>query len=174
MATYIVLRNKQVDNDRRVLTPEHLRHWFATHLKKVGVNIAAERRDPHELGAPVQVFAAGGPDERTDGARLVLARQSPGLHTAREILAEGLAGRALAMMLDYTQQGVTVRTMVDGVWIPRETRERESGDLALEALTLLFCLNPTDRQSRPPWIFTSDYESIRYAAAFSSQGTPCS
>ena len=80
----------------------------------------------------------------------------------------------MAMMLDYTQQGVTVRTMVDGVWIPRETSERESGDLALEALTLLFCLNPTDRQSRPPWIFTSDYESIRYAAAFSSQGTPCS
>ena len=66
----------------------------------------------------------------------------PGCCTAREILAEGLAGRATAIMLDYTQQGVAVRTMVDGVWIPREPRGREVGDPALESLKLLCGLNP--------------------------------
>ena len=71
---------------------------------------------------PVKLLPRGGPDERTDNARLLLARQSPGFGTAREILADGLAGRASAIMLDYTQQGVAVRTMIDGVWIPREAR----------------------------------------------------
>ena len=32
-----------VDNNQRVLTPEHLRYWFATKLSKVGVKIAAEK-----------------------------------------------------------------------------------------------------------------------------------
>ena len=172
LATYIVLRNKQVDNNLRVMTPEHLRYWFATKLNKIGVKVAAERRDPHELGAPVKLLPFGGPDERTDNARLLLARQSPGLGTAREILAEGLAGRASAIMLDYTQQGVAVRTMIDGVWIPREARPRETGDPALESLKLLCGLNPKDRQNRQAGTFAADYESARYTTIFTSQGTP--
>ena len=79
-----------MDNDQRVLTPEHLRYWFAMQLNKVGVKIAAEKRDPHEVGPPVKLSPQGGPDERTNNARLLLARQSPGLRAAREILAEGL------------------------------------------------------------------------------------
>ena len=126
LATYIVYRNCKVDNNRRVLTPEHLRYWFATQLGKIGVKMEAEKLDPHEAGPPVKVFGHSGIDERTDNARLVMARQSPGCSTAREILAEGLAVRATAFMLDYTQQAVAVRTMIDGVWIPaRAARPRD-------------------------------------------------
>ena len=94
LVAYILHRNGKVDNNLRVLTPEHLRYWFATRLNKLGMKIEAEKRDPHETGPPVKVFAHGGPDERADAARLILARQSPGLRTAREILADALAGRA--------------------------------------------------------------------------------
>ena len=162
-----------MDNDRRVLTPEHLRYWLATKLGKVGVKIAAEKPDPHESGPPVKLLPRGGPDERTDNARLLLARQSPGLHAAREIIAEGLAGRASAIMLDCTQQGVAVRTMVDGVWIAGEamrTRNRRPG--RWQSLKLLCGLNPQDRQSRQEGTFAAEYESVRYAATFASQGTP--
>lgn len=171
LGTYVILRNKQVDNDQRVLTPEHLRYWFATKLALVGVKIAAERADPLEAGAPVKLLPRGGPDERTDNARLLLTRQSPGFLAAREVLAEGLAGRASAIMLDYTQQGVAVRTMVDGVWIGRETRDRESGDAALESLKLLCGLNPKDRKTRQEGLFAAEYESARYLAVLTSQGT---
>lgn len=173
LATYIVLRNKTVDNNHRVLTPEHIRYWLATRLNKVGVKMNSERLDRHEKGPPVKLKAHGGADERTNNARLLLARQSPGLHTAREIIAAGLAGRASALMLDYSQQGVAVRRLVDGVWIPAgEVKDRELGDPALEALKMLSGLNPKDRQNRQEGTFVAEYEKIRYDVTFSSQGTP--
>ncbi|MBU4271940.1 MAG: Flp pilus assembly complex ATPase component TadA [Planctomycetes bacterium] len=171
LTTYIIYRNSRVEHNVRVLTPEHLRFWFATRLNKMGMKIEAEKLDPHETGPPVKVFAHGGPDERTGNSRLLMARQSPGLLTAREILAEGLAGRALAIMLDYTHQGASMRTMVDGVWIPRETRGRDAADPALESLKLLCGLNPQDRQGRQEGTFAAEYESARLVAAFASQGT---
>jgi type II secretory ATPase GspE/PulE/Tfp pilus assembly ATPase PilB-like protein len=172
LTTYIVYRNSKVDNNRRVMTPEHLRFWCATHLNKLGMKLETEKRDPHELGPPVKLLAQSGIDSQTDNARLLMARQSLGMLTAREILAEGLVGRATSFMLDYTPQGVTVRTLIDGVWIPHEPRTREAGDPALETLKLLCGLNPQDRQTRQEGTFALDYESRRYVASLVSQGTP--
>jgi len=171
LTVYIVQRNANLEHNQRVLTPEHLRFWAATRLNKMGMKIQAEKADPHETGPPVKVFAHGGPDEATNNARLLMARQSPGLRTAREILADSLASRASALMLDYTAQGATIRTMIDGVWIPRETRARDVADPALESLKLLCGLNPQDRQSRQEGAFAAEYESARLTAAFASQGT---
>lgn len=172
LASYIVYRNSKVENNQRVLTPEHLRYWFATNLNKLGAKIEVEKKDPHEAGPPIKVFARSGIDERTDNARLLLARQSPGLLTAREILADGLTVRAMAVMLDFTQQGVAVRTMIDGVWIAREGVGRDVGDPAIESLKLLCGLNPQDRQSRQTGGFSVEFESKKYEATLVSQGTP--
>ncbi|MEN6458389.1 MAG: ATPase, T2SS/T4P/T4SS family [Thermoguttaceae bacterium] len=172
LTTYILYRNSRVDNNQRVMTPEHLRFWFATNLNKMGMKLETERKDPHESGPPVRVFAHGGPDERTNAGRLLLARQSPGLTAAREILAEGLAGRAMAIMLDYTAQGAAMRTLVDGVWIPRDTRSRETADPALESLKLLCGMNPQDRQNRQQGGFRIECESLRMTATLMTQGTP--
>ncbi len=171
LTTYILYRNSKVDNNVRVLTPEHLRFWFATKLNAMGMNLATERPDPHEIGPPVKVFAHGGPDDPTNAARLAMARQSPGLFTAREILADALAGRATKIMLDYTQDATGVRTMIDGVWIPWEPRTREAGDSALESLKLLCGLNAQDRQNRQEGTFLAEFESNKYPAQFVSQGT---
>lgn len=171
LATYIIQRNAKVDNNRRVLTPEHLRYWFATKLNTLGMNFDVEKRDPHESGPPVKIFAHGA-DEQIHTARLMMARQSLGLRTAREILADALAGRATKIMLDYTQEATTIRTMIDGVWIPWEPRTREVSDPALESLKLLCGLNPQDRQSRQEGEFLAEYDSKDYPAGFASQGTP--
>ncbi|MEN6407820.1 MAG: ATPase, T2SS/T4P/T4SS family [Thermoguttaceae bacterium] len=172
LTAYVSYRNKQVGIDEQVLTPDHLRFWLASRLKKVGVKINAERRDMNESGVPLKLLAKGGLDERTDNARLLLARQSPGFGAAREILAEGVCGRASSIMLDFTQQGVAMRTMVDGVWIAREAKTREVGDPALESLKLLCGANPQDRKSRQAGEFGFEYESTRYSATLASQGTP--
>ena len=172
LTTYILHRNSKVENNRRVLTPEHLRYWFATRLNKVGAKIETEKPDPYEAGPPIKVFGRSGVDFITDNARLGLARQSLGMLPAREILAECLAGRAMAIMLDYSQEGVAVRTMVDGVWIARESRGRDVGDPALESLKLLCGLNPQDRQSRQEGGFLAEFEKKTYPAVFVSQGTP--
>jgi len=171
LVTYVLYRNAKVDNNQRVFTKEHLRYWFSVRLGKVGIKIEAEAPDPHTKGPPVNVRGRGGADRHEDQARTLAARQAPGLRTAREIIAGGLAYRASAIMLDYAQQGVAVRYMVDGVWLGREAIERETADPALEALKILANLNPQDRQGRQEGTFAAEYENIDYSGTLISQGT---
>jgi type II secretory ATPase GspE/PulE/Tfp pilus assembly ATPase PilB-like protein len=161
LTLYVLDRNVRVGEHMRVLTRGHLRYLLAEVVGKFGVRMAAESRDPNEEGSPVKVFARGGADAPADAARMLAARQSPGLPQAREILYEGLAGRATAIMLDFTPSAVTVRHMVDGVWMPREPRERETADPALESLKLLCGANPQDRQNRQEGKFGIEYVVIR-------------
>jgi type II secretory ATPase GspE/PulE/Tfp pilus assembly ATPase PilB-like protein len=171
LATYVILRNKQVERHQRVLTIPHIRYWLSLRLKVVGIHISAEALDPHETGPPVKLFARGGPTERDENIRLLSARQSPGLRTARQILAGALGFRATAVLLDYAPQGVAVRCMVDGVWLDREPQPREAADPALEALKLLCGLKPQDRQSRQEGPFAAEFDAIRYSATLTTQGT---
>jgi type II secretory ATPase GspE/PulE/Tfp pilus assembly ATPase PilB-like protein len=171
LTTFIILRNKKVTNDMRVMTPEHIRYWSAVNLNKIGFKIDYQKRDPHESGPPIKVFA-NDPDERTSGTRLVAARQAPGLLFARELLAEGLSNRATSIMFDFTQQGMAVNHMVDGVWLPREARDRETADPALVALKLLCGMNPQDRQSRQAGPFVCEFKGKKITATMASQGTP--
>ncbi len=168
---YVVYRNARVMLHQKVLTPDHLRYRFATLANKLGGHMAVEKADPHEIGPPVKIFAHGGPDEQSEGARLALARQTPGMTGAREILAEGLTARATAIMLDYTQQGAAMRTLIDGVWIPREGRSRETADPALESLKVLCGLNPQDRQARQQGKFLTEYQKAKLATSLAAQGT---
>ncbi len=172
LATYVIYRNSLVENDQRVGTPEHLRYWFATHLHRVGVKIEAEKPDPRNPNGPLKLFGHGGPDERTNNARLLLARQSPGLFISQEILADALANRGSAVMLDCTQQGASVNVMVDGVWIPSRSKPRELSDPAVEALKILCGLKAQERQGLQSGTFASEYQKVRSTATFTSQGTP--
>jgi general secretion pathway protein E len=172
LAAYIIIRNSKVTNDKQVLTPEHIRYVSAFYLNKLGMDIPYEKPDPHESGPPIKVFAHGGADDRVNNARLLAARQSPGLLLAREILADAMSFRATAIMLDYTAQAVGMNIMVDGMWIPRENMDRKEADPALISLKLLSGLNPQDRQSRQEGMFAAEYKSIRYLATLATQGTP--
>ena len=172
LATFIVIRNSKVTNDERVLTLEHIRYLSAFYLNRLGMDISYEKPDPHESGPPVKVFAHGGENETINGARLLAARQSPGLRSSREILADAFGFRATAIMLDFTQQSVAVNIMVDGVWLPREAMNREEADPALAALKLLSGLNPQDRQNRQEGAFAAEFNAIRFVATLATQGTP--
>ncbi len=168
---YIVSRNSQVLNDQRVFTKEHIRHWVAHKVSKIGIKMEAQTLDPHEKGPPVKLSARGAADPRQDGANLLAARQHPGLLHARTVIADGLSYRASAIMLEYTQQGVGVRVMVDGVWLPRESIDRETGDPALESMKVLCGLNAQDRQGRQNGKFAAEFESVNYMATMACQGT---
>ena len=119
----------------------------------------------------MKLLADSGADESTGNARLLLARQSSGWNGARQLLSEAFAGRASSLMLDYTQQGVAVRTMVDGVWLSAAEKQRETADSTLETLKLVCGLNPQDRQGRQEGTFFAEYNDVRHAATLASQGT---
>ncbi len=171
LGTYIFLRNSQVSNDQRVLTREHLRYVLASKMKTFGVKVDTEAPDPHRTGPPVVLSARGGANDRDNNARLLAARQAPGLKAARQIIADGLESRAASILLEYTQQAVGVRHLIDGVWHQREPEERETADPALEAMKILCGLKPDDRQSRQEGTFGAEYQSIHYEGTFASQGT---
>ena len=169
--SYVVYRNGQVSNDLRVFTPAHIRYWLSIRLAKVGIKIHAEAPDPHAKGPPVRLLAQGGADQREDNARLLAARQTPGMLPAREILHDGLSHRASAILLDYSPQSIAVRYMIDGVWLNREAVEREAGDPALETLKTVSGLNPQDRQNRQKGTFAAEYDSVNYVSTLACQGT---
>lgn len=172
LTTYVIVRNRLVLPHQRVMTRDHIRHWLASRLGKVGVKMQAEAPDPHETGPPVKVFARGAPTERDNAVRLGLARQSPGLREARRLLAEGLKMRSSTILLDFTQQGTAVRYLIDGVWIDRPGEPREQTDPALESLKILCGVNPQDRVNRQEGQFAAEFEGHRYNGSLISQGTP--
>jgi type II secretory ATPase GspE/PulE/Tfp pilus assembly ATPase PilB-like protein len=75
------------------------------------------------------------------------------------------------MMLEFSQQSVAVRYMIDGVWHNDEPQPRETIDPVLETLKILCGLDPQQRQQRQQGRFLITYNAIDYKASFTSQGT---
>jgi len=160
LTAYIVVRNRHVEEHRRVMTPAHLRAWFADRLGSMGVKMEAERGDPFESG-PVVLRASSGVTERDNAAWQFAARQNPGLLSAQTLVSDALSRRADAVMLDYAQQGVGVRFLIDGLWQNGEPMDREAADPMLESLKVLCGLKPADRQSRQEGKFAVQYTVFR-------------
>jgi type II secretory ATPase GspE/PulE/Tfp pilus assembly ATPase PilB-like protein len=160
LTAYIVVRNQHVEEHRRVMTPAHLRAWFAERLGRMGVKMEAEKGDPFESG-PVVLRACNGVTDRENAAWQFAARQNPGLLTAQTLVTDALSRRADAVMLDYSQQGVGVRFLIDGLWQNGEPMDRETADPMLEGLKVLCGLKPGDRQSRQEGKFAVEYSVFR-------------
>jgi type II secretory ATPase GspE/PulE/Tfp pilus assembly ATPase PilB-like protein len=157
LTTYILVRNRRVEASERVLTSAHIRFWAATHLGKLGFKVEAEAKDPLEAGVPVTLSPAAGTSDREAAARLLMARQTAGFQQARKVIYDALCRRADAILLDYSQQGVAVRLMIDGLWQNGEPMDREVGDPVLESLKALCGVNAKDRQGRQDGRFVVDY-----------------
>jgi type II secretory ATPase GspE/PulE/Tfp pilus assembly ATPase PilB-like protein len=167
---YTVVRNKAVALHERVFTPDWFRYEIATALNKVGMKIEAERKADYEKGAPVDMMAIDAPDERTNQANLITARQSPGYLLVKELVAEMADRRSDRTMLDYTQQTVMTRQLIDGVWHNGRTTDRESGDVMLAVIKVLSNLDMTDRRKKQSGRFGAKYKAHSYVLPVVSQG----
>ncbi len=167
---YTVTRNKAVALHERVFTSDWFRYEIATALNKVGMKIEAERKADYEKGAPVDLIAIDAPDERTNQANLITARQSPGYLLVKELVAEMADRRSDRTMLDYTQQTVMTRQLIDGVWHNGRTTDRESGDVMLAVMKVLSNLDMTDRRKKQAGKFGAKYKNHSYVLPVVSQG----
>ena len=171
-AGYVVVRNCAVSRERRVFTPDHLRHFAAEKGKLFGLKISAEKQDPRSLGPPVVFAPKGGKTDRDNAANLLLARQSPGFPAARRLVADALEHRAEAVLLDYTAQGVTTRLQIDGVWHNHEPYEREEGDPMLAVFKTVSALNVNERRAKQEGAFDAEFNKSKRKCKIVSQGTP--
>ena len=157
-----------MSDDQKVLTQKHIKAWFGGFF---GKEVSREEKDPHTAGPPVVLKSRGG-DERQNNVNLLSARQNPGFTDARKILADGLTRRAIAVMLDYSQQGVAIRHQIDGVWQEADGMEREQADPALEALKQVCGLNPEDRRGRQAGEFLVEYKEAQVRRNLFEPGNP--
>lgn len=170
LGAYIFIRNKKVEPQERVLTPDHLRHVFSSKARSVGVKVEAEKKLDYQKGAPVELTAMGAESDQANQANAIKSRQSPGYLDVKEVVAAALDLRADRIMLDYTQQGVAVKHQVDGVWHDAQPRDRESGDTMLAVMKTLANLNPNERRARQNGKFGAEYQGRKYTCRISAQG----
>ncbi len=169
-APYVLVRNKAVQMHEKVFTPDWFRFEIARLGNKVGLKIDAERKAEYEKGAAVDLLALGAAEERDNQANLITARQSPGYLLVKELIADMAGRRGDRVVLDYTQQGVSAKYLIDGVWHNGETRERESGDIMLAVMKTLANLNMSERRKKQEGKFGAKYEGHNYLCPITSQG----
>lgn len=172
LTAYVVYRNSTVTPERRILTPDHLRHVWQDRIKQIGVKVDPEKKRAKREGPPVQFTGKGGQTERENTANVLLAKQNPGFPIARELIADMIEHRADSAMLDFTQAEVTVRYQIDGVWHNYESRDRESGDPMLAVLKLVAALKPAERQKKQEGAFAVEFQGSKKNCRIASQGVP--
>lgn len=170
VATYILMRNGRVPEDQRVMTPAHLKRWFASLASGKKKGKAAETASLQEQGPPVQLTACGGTDTENQ-ANLIMARQSPGYVLVKELIADMVTRRADRVMLDYTKEAVGVQYEIDGVWHKVEPREREAGDVMLAVMKKVCALNMEERRARQKGEFRCKLSGKKFTVQVLSQGT---
>ena len=170
LTTYIMYRNSTVTAERRILTPDHLKHVWEDRIKKIGVKVDPEKKKAKREGPPVQFTGKGGQTDRENTANVLLAKQSPGWPVAREVIADMIEHRADAAMLDFTQEGVTVRYQIDGVWHNYESRDRESGDPMLAVLKTVAGLKATERRAKQEGAFAVEFKGAKKNCRIAAQG----
>ena len=172
LTAYILYRNSTVTPERRILTPDHLRHVWQDRIKQIGVKVDPEKKKAKREGPPVQFTGKGGQTDRENTANVLLAKQNPGWPIARELIADMIEHRADSAMLDFTQAEVTVRYQIDGVWHNYESRKRESGDPMLAVLKTVAALKPAERQKKQEGAFAVEFKGSKKNCRIAAQGVP--
>lgn len=167
---YVVVRNKAVEQHEKVFTGDWFRYEIAQLAGMVGVKVAAERKADYEKGAPVDLVPMGSKDDRDNQANLITARQSPGYLAVKELIAEMADKRSDRVILDYTQQSVSERQHIDGVWHNGDTRDRETGDIMLAVMKTLANLDMNERRKKQTGSFGAKYKGLAFVCPLVSQG----
>ena len=169
--TYVVYRNRKVQEFEKLLTPGHLR-WVASKvLGKVGIKISADRSDPFEKGLAVKLNALTGKGSRENNVLLLSAKQTPGFWPTSELLAEGINNRADAMMIDVGAESTVIRFQVDGVWHDRDPMDVETGADILASLKTLAGCNPDEHRARQGGRFRMEFKGAKTNGRISCQGS---
>jgi type II secretory ATPase GspE/PulE/Tfp pilus assembly ATPase PilB-like protein len=171
VVAYVRSRNAKLPPHLQVMTADHLRFLVAERLNSIGIKVAMERKTIDSMGPDLKFVPQGGATERDNAANFLLARQSLGFVSAKELVADALTARAQAIMLDYSAEAVEVRYQIDGVWHNSAPTDREMGDAMLVVFKTIAGLKPADRRSRQQGTFGTEQGKVKNTVRVLAQGT---
>lgn len=173
---YVMMRNGKVTQDKKVFTPQHIKHWFSN-LGRRGPKKEVEVKHTWQLGPPVELVSLG-PLQMENQAAIIDARQSPAYVPLKFLLADALTQRADNVMLDYTATGVSVRYQIDGIWHnatpkvdEKKPLDRQLGDMMLAVLKRVCHLNMTERRAKQEGKLRVEFGGSKFDTKLVSQGT---
>ena len=167
--TYGAHRNSKLFDDEKVFTALHTKRWLSKTLKPLGIKIKVP--EPKGPGLALTFIPKGGANEQANQGNLLAAKHSPGFEVAKEVVIDMLERGASAVMLDFTQENVTAKYQLDGVWHNGQPRDRQSGDLALAALKTIAALKKDERRAKQAGELGVEWRKTKHNVKIVSQGT---
>ena len=154
---YVGVRNKRVDEDERVLTPDHLRKLLD---RLLGIKAAGKAAKGKAL--PVRFIAkskgAKG-DQEDDDMRVRRAAESEGYREAVEMVFEAVQARATDIHMEPADDEMAVRFRIDGMLTPSRGLERDVGDKVLNVFKVLANMDITEKRKAQDGSFSAEVQA---------------
>jgi general secretion pathway protein E len=154
---YVLVRNKRVSEDDRVLTPQHLRRLAAEWFK-------LKPREERRSDAPIPirfVGKSGGGQDKEGAVRVARVAESRGYQAALDMVYEAIQTRATDIHLEPTREEMTLRFRVDGILQGASPFGRAMGDAVINIFKVLADLDITEKRKPQDGSFSAVVDGKR-------------
>ncbi len=157
---YVGKRNEKVTEDKKVLTPDHLRSLAKRYLS---LDFGRPRTEEKKRMVPIRFIGKsggkvkGGADEAT---RVRRAQESPQYRQALEMVYGAIVKRATDIHLEPTEDEMSVRLRIDGMLQPADPMDRAEGDAVLNIFKVLSDMDITEKRKPQDGSFSAEVQSV--------------
>jgi type II secretory ATPase GspE/PulE/Tfp pilus assembly ATPase PilB-like protein len=152
---YVAKRNERVSEERRVLTPRHLRQLANRYLK---LRLQEPEEGDKEQPLPIRFIGKTSGGREEDKGRVARAAGSRGYRAALEMVHEAVEQRATDIHLEPTKDEMTVRFRVDGILQSTGPFSRAMGDAVVNIFKVLADLDITEKRKPQDGSFSAEVQ----------------
>lgn len=123
-----------------------------------------------DLSSPPIDFTPAGANSEQQESNLAYVEPSPGFVPVANLCCDIINKNADLTLMDYSQQQVSLRFQIDGIWHPGPNFDRESGDYMLATLKQMAGMDFQQRRLKQEGKFSAIYRRQGYKFKVVSQG----
>jgi len=150
---YVIRRNIQVDDSKKIFTPEHFQSLAGRYLK-IDFSKSESKGDSD---IPVK-FLGKSSDRSKPGQdkRIERAQESAYYQMALEVVYDAFLNRATDVHLEPGKEDMAVRFRVDGIMNQMESLDRQSGDAVINIIKVLADLDIAEKRKPQDGSFSAE------------------
>ncbi|MCA8996533.1 MAG: type II/IV secretion system protein [Planctomycetaceae bacterium] len=170
LGLYVRERNAAVPDNRKVMTPAHIKSWTARQLAKVGIHIGGGEVIDRASGPPIKFVGKTKTGQRDD-SRSRQVESSRGYVAAKELVYDAILRRSTDIHLEPKDEELAVRLRIDGVMYPAEPFDKPTGDALTNIFKVLCAMDITEKRRSQDGSFGALLEGREIDFRVASQGT---